>query len=84
MVQPFERETLLDLVVNAIPLAILVLFGLLFTLSNPWGSFSLATALQLGILAISGVGVVLVTYWVGTLVADAEVRGQEARASDHE
>jgi hypothetical protein len=84
MVQPFEREALLDLVVNAIPLAILVLFGVLFTVSSPWGGFSLETALQLGILAVFGVGVVAVTYWVGKLVVAAEVHEDEAHVSDSE
>ncbi|GAA0663847.1 DUF6684 family protein [Natronoarchaeum mannanilyticum] len=35
--QPFDRETLLDITVNAVPFAILVIFILLFTFVTPWG-----------------------------------------------
>lgn len=33
----FNRETLLDLSVNIIPLGIMVFFLALFVLANPWG-----------------------------------------------
>lgn len=35
--QPFEQETLLDITVNLIPLAMLLFFFVLFTVVSPWG-----------------------------------------------
>ena len=77
MVQQYEWETLIDSVVNAIPVAILVLFGAVFTVTSPWGSFSLETALQLGNLAIAALSVVAITYWVRKLIAAAEARSED-------
>lgn len=37
---PFDRETLLDTVVNIIPLAILAFFTVAFLLFNPWNTGS--------------------------------------------
>jgi hypothetical protein len=59
----FDRETLLDALVNIIPLAIIGFFALLFVVQSPWGlDTSLATLLQFGMLAVWAVLLAVVTY----------------------
>lgn len=59
----FDRETLLDALVNIIPLAIIGFFAALFLVQSPWGvDGSLATVLQFGMLAVWAVLLAIVTY----------------------
>jgi hypothetical protein len=63
----FDRETILDSLVNVIPLAIIGFFAVLFIFDNPWGTDPpLATALQFGMLLFWAAILAYVTY----LVAD--------------
>jgi hypothetical protein len=53
----FDRDTLLDLTVNFIPLGILALFVAMYVILNPWGWDSLYSTLQFGMIA----------FWFGLL-----------------
>ena len=47
----WDRETLLDVLVNVVPLAVLVVFMVLFLLVTPWGlDLSPASLLQFGLV----------------------------------
>lgn len=65
--QPFDRETLLDITVNAVPFAILVIFILLFTFVTPWGprfggQNTLPSLVMYGHMLFTTFMLVLVTY----------------------
>jgi len=65
--QPLDRETLLDIIVNAVPFAILVIFILLFTVVTPWGPHfgeenTLPTLIMYGHLLFTTLVLVVVTY----------------------
>jgi hypothetical protein len=68
----FDRETLLDLVVNAIPLGMLLFFILAFALINPFGSDPVSTAIQFSIMAVTFVALAFLTYISGKAISDAE------------
>ena len=68
----FDRETLLDLVVNAIPLGIILFFILAFALINPFGSNPVNTAIQFSIMAVTGVALLVLTYVSGKAISEAE------------
>lgn len=65
--QPLDRETLLDVTVNVIPLGILVIFILLFTFVTPWGprfggQNTLPTLIMYGHMLFTTLVLVVVTY----------------------
>lgn len=68
----FDRETLLDLVVNAVPLVILGFFILLFVVVNPFNADPVATALQLTIVGVTLLALVVLTYYSGKAISEAE------------
>jgi uncharacterized membrane protein (DUF485 family) len=68
----FDRETLLDLVVNAIPLGIILFFILVFALVNPFGSNPVNTAIQFSIMIVTGLALLVLTYVSGKAVSEAE------------
>lgn len=68
----FDRETLLDLVVNAIPLAIMLFFFVLFVVFNPFGADPVGTAIQLTIVGATFAGLVVLTYYSGKAISEAE------------
>ncbi|WP_071391226.1 DUF6684 family protein [Haloprofundus marisrubri] len=68
----FDRETLLDLTVNFIPLFIILFFLVLFLLIQPWGGGLFPMALMLGLLVIPFVGLAVLTYFSGKAIAGAE------------
>lgn len=73
----FDRETLLDLVVNAIPLGIILFFVLVFALVDPFGSSPVATAIQFSILIVTGIALLVLTYVSGKAVSEAESELEE-------
>ena len=79
----FDRETLLDLTVNVIPLGILLFFFLAFVIVQPWGFDLLMSGLQLGIIAVTGVSLVILTYFAGKAVSTAETE-MERREGENE
>ncbi|WP_436930766.1 DUF6684 family protein [Halosimplex halobium] len=76
----FDRETLLDLTVNFIPLGILVFFIGAFALFPPWGVDPLVSGLQFAIVGVTGMLLVILTYYAGKAVSKAE----NEMEADHE
>ncbi len=74
----FDRETLLDLTVNVIPFAILVIFFGGYLLFNPWGFDSVISGIQLAIIGVSGIGLLILTYYSGAAVSKAEKETEAA------
>ena len=68
----FDRETLLDLTVNAIPLAILLFFIVAFAVVAPWGTDPLVSGLQFAIISVTAVLLVILTYVSGKAISKAE------------
>jgi hypothetical protein len=68
----FDRETLLDLTVNAIPLGMLLFFILTFALFNPFGSNPVNTAIQFSIVGVTFVALAFLTYISGKAISEAE------------
>lgn len=68
----FDRETLLDLVVNAIPLGMILFFVVVFLLINPFGSSPVNTAIQLSLLIVPFAALAFLTYISGKAVSEAE------------
>lgn len=59
----FDKDTILDITVNLVPLAILALFFLAFLVVNPWGmDFSLEAVLQLILVGWMFVALAILTY----------------------
>lgn len=69
---PFDRETTLDLVVNAIPLAIMLFFIVLFVVVNPFGSDLVATTIQLTIVIVTFGALAILTYVSGIAISKSE------------
>jgi threonine/homoserine/homoserine lactone efflux protein len=74
----FDRETLLDLTVNVIPLAILAIFFAAFVVFTPFGFDSVISSIQLAIIGLSAVGLAVLTYFSGRAVSKAENAQEEA------
>jgi len=68
----FDRETLLDLTVNFIPLGILIFFIGAFALFAPWGVDPLITSLQFAIVGGTAVLLIILTYYSGKAISEAE------------
>jgi hypothetical protein len=74
---PFDRETLLDLVVNAIPLGIMLFFIAVFVLVNPFGSDPVGTAIQLTIVGVTFAALFVLTYVSGKAISESEKELEE-------
>ncbi|CCQ37561.1 uncharacterized protein Nmlp_3434 [Natronomonas moolapensis 8.8.11] len=68
----FDRETLLDLSVNVIPLAILLCFVLLFIFVSPFPADSLVLVVQMAIVGVIGVALFVLTYYSGKVISRDE------------
>lgn len=77
----FDRETLLDLTVNVIPLAMMAFFLVLFLAVNPFATDAFGLALQVGLIVAPFVLLAILTYYSGKAIATAE---REAEAADAE
>ncbi|MFB6202635.1 MAG: DUF6684 family protein [Halorhabdus sp.] len=73
---PLDHETLLDLLVNGIPLGILVFFFAAFALASPFGWNSVASGLQLAIVGSMIVLLAVLSYYAGRAIANAERNGE--------
>ncbi|WP_435195315.1 DUF6684 family protein [Natronomonas sp. EA1] len=76
----FDRETLLDLVVNAIPLGIILFFMLVFVVLNPFGSAPVQTALQFTIMLVMFVALGILSYYSARAISNAEKELEEEPA----
>lgn len=72
MLGGLDRETLVDLTVNAMPLVIMGLSGLLFVVYNPWGRFGLPSLVQFGLLGVMGVVLTYVSWRSGLAISRTE------------
>jgi len=69
----FDKDTILDLTVNIVPLAILGFFFLAFLVLNPWGGgFTLERGLQFVLVGWMFVGLAVLTY-----LAAVKIEGEE-------
>jgi hypothetical protein len=76
----FDRETLLDLTVNIIPLGILLFFVVLYTVYTPFGWDPVITTLMYGLHVVPFVGLAVLTYFAGRAISRAE--GEAERAAE--
>jgi len=77
----FDKDTLVDLTVNFIPLAILGFFFVGFVFVNPWGEsgISLIRVIQFLIIGLTFVGLVHITY-----VSAKRIEGDDEPAEEYE
>jgi energy-coupling factor transporter transmembrane protein EcfT len=68
----FDRDTILDLTVNFIPLAIILFFVVGFVVVNPFGWDPLASSLQFALLVTPFVLLAILTYLSGKAISLAE------------
>lgn len=78
----FTKDTMLDLVVNIIPLGILAFFVGLFVLWGPYSWDPLYSTLMLGIIVVAGVLLTILTYFSAIAIeGDANEREAAERAA---
>ena len=70
----FDRETMLDLTVNFIPLFIILFFVVGFAVFNPFGYDSMATGIQYVLLIAPFVFLAILTYVSARAIAGDEKR----------
>lgn len=68
----FDRDTLLDLTVNVVPLFIIAFFVVGFAVYPAFGTEFLPTAVQFGLLVVPFVFLAILTYLSGKAIAGAE------------
>lgn len=72
MLGPFERDTLLDVTVNVIPIGILVFFLALFLAYSPFPQNLFVQVISLGLLVVPLLLLALLTYYSGLAVQESE------------
>lgn len=70
----FDRETLLDVVVNGVPMFIILFFLIAFLVVNPFGFEPLETALVIGLHAVPFISLAVLTYFSAKAISGAEER----------
>jgi membrane protein implicated in regulation of membrane protease activity len=73
----FEKDTLLDLTVNVIPLGIILFFIAAFAVVNPFGIDPVFSALQFTLMGSMFLLLAVLTYYAGRAIEGAE------EATDH-
>lgn len=68
----FDRDTLLDLSVNVIPIAILLFFVVLYAAIAPFPANPVVLAVQVSVITITGIALALLTYYSGKAISSAE------------
>ncbi|MEZ3145125.1 DUF6684 family protein [Halobaculum sp. MBLA0143] len=76
MAATFDRDTLLDLLVNVIPLVIIGFFVLAFAVFDPFGGDQLGRAIQVLLLVAPFVALAVLTYISGKAIAGDEERAE--------
>ncbi|MFB6096777.1 MAG: DUF6684 family protein [Haloferacaceae archaeon] len=71
----FDRETLLDLIVNGVPLFILLFFLVAFVLVPSFGTAGIEMIVQLLIVAASFVALAVLTYIAAVKITGSEKSG---------
>jgi hypothetical protein len=72
----FDKDTLLDLTVNFVPLGILLFFTLYILVVNVWGWDPLIMVVTLGLHIIPFVLLAILTYLSGKAIAGSEKKGE--------
>ncbi|EJN60443.1 DUF6684 family protein [Halogranum rubrum] len=72
----FDKETMLDLTVNIIPLGIMAFFVVVFAVWDPFGYDPLASAISFGLLLVPLVALAVLTYLSGKAIAGDEKRAE--------
>ena len=70
----FDRDAILDLSVNIIPLGILLFFFGLYIVANPWGFDPVFSTLQFALMALILIALLVLTYFSGKAVERDERR----------
>ncbi|WP_253736254.1 DUF6684 family protein [Halohasta salina] len=70
----FDRETILDLVVNFIPLGIILFFIGAFAVFAPWGFEPMASGLMFAIMVVMFLALAVLTYLSAKAIAGDEKR----------
>jgi len=62
----WNKETILDALVNVVPLGILTFFFALYIAMNPahWGGFGIVRVIQFAIIGVIGVALTILTYLI--------------------
>lgn len=68
----FDRDTLLDLSVNVIPLAVLLCFVFLFAIVSPFPADPFILLIQMAIVIVIGVALSVLTYYSGKAISRDE------------
>jgi hypothetical protein len=68
----FDRDTLLDLTVNVIPLGIIVFFVVVYAVISPFPADSVVFVIQMAIMVLTGLGLALLTYVSGKAISTSE------------
>ena len=76
----FDRETLLDLTVNVIPLGMLLFFIVLFAVTTV-GTNAIARAISQALLVVPFVVLAGTTYLTGRIIAESQKRGHSETAT---
>jgi len=74
----FDRETLLDLTVNGIPLGIMVFFIVAYAIVNPFGWNNVVSTLQFSIIIVTALLLSILTYFAGKAISEAEAEMEAA------
>jgi hypothetical protein len=72
----FDRETLLDLSVNVIPLAILTFFVIVYGLVGNYPDDPVILLVQMSIIIVTGIALTLLTYFSGKAIAGSETEDE--------
>ena len=76
----FDRETILDLTVNIIPLGIILFFVVLFLVFDPFSPDLVATVIMVGLHVIPFAALAVLTYFAGKVITEAERSGESETA----
>ena len=72
----FDKETILDLTVNIIPLGIIAFFIVVFAVFDPFGFDFLASSIMYGLLIVPFIALAILTYISGKAIAGDEKRSE--------
>lgn len=74
----FEKDTLLDLSVNVIPLGIIFFFVVIYAVVPAFGTDPVFSALQFSLLLVTFSALAILTYFAGRAVEGAERSREES------
>jgi len=78
----FEKETLLDLTVNVIPLGIILFFIGAFAVVNPFGFDAVFSGLQFSLMVSMFLLLAVLTYYAGRAIEGAEEEADHAAIAE--